>query len=308
MKSSLTVLLFIISILLFSAIVVSAASDTIPGTLRSYATIHSIGIEWDIAGDDDHDATCQAQYRKQGTGTWKQAMPLFRVDFNGFNGFAGSILFLEPASIYEVLLNLVDPDGGVDNRIETVATRAVPIKPASGRMLHVVPGSGGGAGSVSSPFQGIAAAQAVAQPGDVFLLHAGHYDGFDGNGEIQLNRGGTPANYLVWQAAGDGEVIFDPVRIAADYIWLEGVHIAGNAEIDNEYGLRTYNAPEHVIIIKNRFTDFYCSIALNHGGENWVIKDNTIIGDKDVLGVPDGPPSYGGEGVELEHTNGQRGA
>jgi len=159
-------------------------------------------------------------------------------------------------------------------------------------------------GSVSSPFQGIAAAQAVAQPGDVFLLHAGHYDGFDGNGEIQLNRGGTPANYLVWQAAGDGEVIFDPVRIAADYIWLEGVHIAGNADIDNEYGLRTYNAPEHVVIIKNRFTDFYYSIALNHGGENWVIKDNTIIGDKDVLGVPDGPPSYGGEGIELEHTSG----
>jgi len=295
MKNLLPALLFIISILLFSAADVSAASDTIPGTLRSYATIHSIGIEWDITGDDDHDATCQVQYRKQGTGTWKQAMLLFRVDFNGFNGFAGSILFLEPAGIYEVLLNLVDPDGGVDNRIETVATRAVPIKPASGRMLHVVPGSGGGSGSVLSPFQGIAAAQAVAQPGDVFLLHAGNYNGE--SGEILFFASGASDKHIVWQGAGDGDVVLqDTLRIGADYIWLEGLHIVAGGN-----GLLTHwsHTPAEVVMTRNNFTNCHNCINLNHGGTNWYITDNVIVGDVDPASG-----SFGGEGIELNHSSG----
>jgi hypothetical protein len=168
----------------------------------------------------------------------------------------------------------------------------------------VVPGSGGGDGSASNPFQGIEAAQNIARAGDIFLLHAGQYSGFDGNGEIQLNVAGAPGNYIVWQASGDGEVIFDPVRIAADHIWLEGVHVTGHPGVDNEYGLRTYNAPENIIIKKNTFTDFYYSIALNHGGNNWLITDNTIVGDKDVINEPDDSSSWGGEGIELEHTSG----
>ena len=36
-----------------------------PGELRSYSTLHSIGIEWDVAGDANHNASCPVQYRAQ---------------------------------------------------------------------------------------------------------------------------------------------------------------------------------------------------------------------------------------------------
>jgi len=306
--------LFVLFFFFFPVALVLAVNTTAPGTLRSYATIHSIGFEWDIVGDDDHDATCRVRYRKQGISAWQEALPLYRVDYlppspihgkdKRFNGFAGSILFLEPGGSYEVRFDLVDPDGGADSRNEIIVTRAYPTKPTCGRTLHVVPGSGGGDGSVSNPYQGIEAAEDFARSGDIFLLHAGQYSGFDGNGEIQLNVAGAPGNYIVWQASGDGAVIFDPVRIAADYIRLEGVHVKGHPGVDNEYGLRTYNAPENIIIKKNTFTDFYYSIALNHGGKNWLITDNTIVGDKDVINEPNNSSSWGGEGIELEHTSG----
>ncbi len=315
MRHILSACLLILFVVFFFAAVVFSADTTAPSAFRGYATIHSIGFEWRISGDDDHDATCRVRYRKAGTGSWQEALPLYRVDYlppspiNGatqrFNGFAGSILFLEPAETYEVRLDLGDPDGGANSRTETLSTRSVPAKPVGGRTLHVIPGSGGGSGSASAPFLGIETAQNNARPGDIFLLHTGHYGGFDGNGEIQLDADGVQGSYIVWQAAGDGEVVFDdPVRMAGDYIWLEGVHVKGHTDVDNEYGLRTYNAPDHVVIRKNRFTDFYYSIVLNHGGANWYITDNTIIGDKDVINEPDGPSSWGGEGIELEHTSG----
>jgi len=314
MKRILFILLALILNLLLSMPSL-AASNTSPGSLQSYATIHSIGIEWEITDDDNHNAICLTSYRKQGSSTWKQAMPLYRVDYappkpvNGmsrhFNGFAGSVLFLDPATNYEVRLTLTDPDGATEERIETVSTRAIPVKPVNGRTFHIVPGNGGGDGSSSSPFAGIKAAQLQAQPGDIFLLHAGVYQGFDSGEEILLNKAGSPDSFIVWKTAGDGAVIFDdPVRIAADYIWLEGVHVRGHAGVEKEYGLRTYSAPKNIVIKKIRFTDFYYSIALNHGGEDWYIVDNVIVGDKDVIGEVEGSPSWGGEGIELESTSG----
>ena len=50
---------------LFRAEIVTAEPDTVPGALRSYTTVHSIGIEWDIAGDDDHEAFVPHAYVDQ---------------------------------------------------------------------------------------------------------------------------------------------------------------------------------------------------------------------------------------------------
>ena len=267
-----------------------ASPSATPGELRSYATIHSIGIEWDITGDENHNAACQVQYRIQGTSTWKQALPLFRVDFNGSNMLAGSIFFLDPGTSYQVQLDLSDPDGGSDSQVVTIATRTVPAMPTSGGTFHVVPGTGGGDGSEADPFQGIAAAQAAAMPGDVFLLHAGNY----GSGEVTFDKPGAAGHYIVWKGAGDGETVIDNVRIAADHVWLEGLKI-----VASDYGLRTYYAPEDVVITRNRFTGCHYCIYLNHGGENWYITDNTIVGDT----LPESG-SFDGEGIELWYTSG----
>ena len=263
--------------------------NAVPGELRSYATIHSIGIEWDVTGDDNHNTAVSVQYRKQGPGSWSSALPLFRVDFNGFDMLAGSIFFLEPGTTYEVQLALSDPDGGNETQTISITTRSVPELPTNGRQLHVIPGSGGGDGSAANPYQGIDAAQTAAQPGDIFLLHSGSYPG-----EIHFDTPGTAVDPIVWKAAGDGEVVFDNVRIAADYIWLEGLKITAA-----DYGLRTYNAPIGIVISRNTFVNCHYCIYLNHGGENWYIADNVIVGDEDP-----GSGSLSGEGVELNHTSG----
>src|SRR3989475_11683765 len=118
-----------------------AQNGVTPGQRLSYSTISPVGVEGDPSGDVNHNATVNVQYRIQGASAWKSALPLVRVDntYNG-NGFAGSILFLNPDTTYEVVLNLSDPDGGAENRILTVATRLLPMLPTGGRTFHVVPG------------------------------------------------------------------------------------------------------------------------------------------------------------------------
>ena len=70
------------------------ADPVVPGTLRSYSTPQSIGVEWDVTGDADHDATALVSYCVEGTGNWQQGLPLLRIDSKGSNMLAGSLLFL----------------------------------------------------------------------------------------------------------------------------------------------------------------------------------------------------------------------
>src|SRR3989441_275152 len=263
-----------------------AQNGVTPGQTRIYSTIYSVGVEWDLSGDFNHNATVNVQYRIQGASAWKSALPLVRVDntYNG-NGFAGSILFLNPDTTYEVVLNLSDPDGGAENRILTVATRPLPMLPTGGRTFHVVPGSGGGDGSVTNPFKGIATAQAVAQPRDIFLVHAGSY-----SGRPTFSVPGVARNYIVWKGAGDGEALFvDGLNFGASHVWVEGLTVRNQA-----YATFSLNCPSDVVVRRNFFFYNHYSIYLQRGGEGWYIADNTIVGDVD-------PASGGldGEGIEL---------
>jgi hypothetical protein len=212
-----------------------------------------------------------------------------RVDYNNANMLSGSVLFLNPNTNYEVKLNLTDPDGGAAAQTLSVKTRPVPVPSTSGRTFHVVPGSGGGDGSASKPFQGVAAAQAVAQPGDTFLLHAGSY-----GGRIRFDKPGTAANYLVWKGAGDGEVMMNGIDIAASHIWLEGLTIRNQS-----YATFSIAAPENVVVKRCSFFNNHYSIYLQQGGKDWYIADNTIVGD-----TPASSESFDGEGIELNNTSG----
>ena len=283
----------VLAILTVYATWACAADDTVPGTLSVHATLNSIGIEWQIIGDDNHDAVCPVRYRKLGESVWKNFLPLFRVDYNGANTLAGSVLFLESATSYEINLSLADPDGGNENRMETVTTRNVPRLPKEGRIFHVIPGSGGGSGTENDPFQGVAAAQNIAAAGDIFLLHAGNY-----GGEIEFHVSGAPDNPVVWMGAGDGETAISGIRVSGDYLWLEGLTVRDRAN-----ALLTYSSPQGVVITRNYFYSNHYAVRLNHGGSNWHITDNTIVGDQ-IPGACSGSDCWSGEGIELEHTSG----
>lgn len=279
----------------------SAGSDRCqPGPLRTYATIHSIGIEWDIAGDANHNAACRVTFRPQGSASWKAALPLFRVDFFGwyaqtkadraYNMLAGSILLLEPDTAYEVRLELADPDGGTATQTLAIRTRAVPSLPAGGRILHVAPGSGGGEGSAASPLLGLKEAQRAARPGDTLLVRPGDY------GSFTFDKSGTPGRYLVWKAAGPGEAVLRQALVGASHVWLEGFTLRRG---ESPNGLKAQGAAADVVLSRNRFTGFHYSITLHREARDWYIADNTIVGDNDPI-----TGGISGEGIELNHSSG----
>ncbi len=271
-----------------------------PGELRTDSTPNCISIEWDVSGDSDHDAKCSVQYREKGTGKWKQALPLFRVDYawwyhtskaeRALNIFAGSILFLKPGTKYDVKMKLADPDGGEASEAISVATRPIPQLPQRRRTLHVVPGTGEGSGSADEPFRGLAQAEAAARSGDVCLLHQGNY------GSYAFQKSGEPGSYIVWKSAGDGDVVFASLQVRASHIWLEGLKLQRQEKTP---GLRAGAKCTDVVIRRNRFDGFHYSILLSRDSRYWHITDNVIVGDND-------PETGGisGEGIELSHSSG----
>lgn len=215
------------------------------------STLHSLGFEWNIDGDDDRDGRVAVHYRLKGTADWREALGLLRIHgervgfnvggaepekhkpFTCGNLYAGSILFLEPGTNYDVRLELLDPDNGdkpvaVHNLV--VSTKPEPQRYDGGRKLHVYPADH--SGSKESPaFDDLAAAYKQTEPGDQVTLHAGTYVG----GAYVFDRKGARERPIVICAAGDGPVIFigdrsgksgkvvtEPIMGTDDVHWHDG--------------------------------------------------------------------------------------
>src|SRR5690242_20436307 len=190
------------ALLLLSAYSLMALSSTRSGRFHvEHPTLLNLGFEWLIEGDDNRNATVEVRFRKSGTEAWRPALPLLRIGgervyrdresmtYTVPEGFAGSILNLEPATSYECEFTLRDPDGvtGQAQQRVTVATRSEPKSYPGGRILHVYPADHEGPREEPA-FIGLKAAyygegrgdwtavrMKKAQPGDTILVHAGLY-------------------------------------------------------------------------------------------------------------------------------------
>jgi hypothetical protein len=142
------------ALLLLSACTLAAQNSTRPGRFYvEHPTLLNLGFEWAIEGDANRNATVEVRFRKAGAEAWRPALPLLRIGgeqvyrtresmtYTVPEGFAGSILNLEPASSYECEFTLKDPDGvtGPARQRVTIATRAEPKSYSGGRVLHVYP-------------------------------------------------------------------------------------------------------------------------------------------------------------------------
>ncbi|HYG76963.1 MAG TPA: right-handed parallel beta-helix repeat-containing protein [Planctomycetota bacterium] len=260
-------------------------------------TLHCLGTYWIISGDDNANARIEVFWRVKDSAEWRAGAPLFRVEKGAHKTaehgtkldvpesawlFAGSVLFLTPATEYELKLALSDPDGGTAEKLLTARTRGEPELSENARKFHVAPGSGGGSGTAADPFKGIAAAQKNAKPGDIFLLHAGTYEGM-----VEINRNGEPGKPIAWCAAGDGEVVLNgPGKtgkgsrvIAANDthdLWFEGLTIR-NAD----YGIVVQDC-SGIVIKRCTISGVDFGIACTRNGKDNVrgffISDNTISG------------------------------
>ncbi len=209
------------------------------------ATLHCLGFEWTIQGDDNHNAQVSVRYRPAGQQQWQEGLPMLRIgDEKVWRSrehlehwtprmFAGSILNLEKDTEYECEFTMTDPDGvsGTTLHVIRTQTRPDPAVPAGGRVLHVYPPNFDGE-KQEPAFTGLLQAyygsglgdwdvvhERPVQPGDTILVHAGLYkanleDYVDEHrvpfhGAYVLTIDGTPEKPIVIRAAGDGEVIFD---------------------------------------------------------------------------------------------------
>ena len=158
-------------------------------------TLHTVGVQVLVQGDDDFDAAITVRIRRAGDRDWRAGPPLFRVRPDTVSEpvpaqFAGSVFDLTPGTDYEVELHAVDPDGLDETRTVDATTRPVPAaEPAHPRAVAV-----GDADQLRE-------ALAAAEPGDVISLADGTYAG-----SFTLDASGTAEDPIVLRG-GPGAVL-----------------------------------------------------------------------------------------------------
>jgi hypothetical protein len=261
-----------------------ASNRVVPGTFTvERPTLVALGFQWMIEGDDNRNSVVETSYRKAGQSQWRQGLPMMRLNrefvagptpqygehnyfnFTAPNGFAGSLLDLEPDTEYEVRLTLSDPDGAAGQTEQTarVRTRKEPMPAEGGRTFHVYPHDFKGVkqepaytGLLHAYYMGADASDhynALAprvRPGDTILVHTGVYQdnplyfggrystqqapgyGVPFDGTYYLTASGTAEKPIVIKGAGDGEVIFDGNGahnlfnlLAANHNYFEGITV-----------------------------------------------------------------------------------
>jgi hypothetical protein len=306
-----------------------------------HPTLVNLGFHWSITGDANRNASVTVEYREIGQSNWRQGIPLVRIggeivyrrrenlDYTVPDGFAGSILNLNPATEYECRFRLEDPDGVTGDGSQTVKvkTRKEPQPSAEGRILHVYPPDYFGPRQEPS-FTGILQAyygaglgdwsvvwERRAQPGDTLLVHAGLYRPerlnyvdplmapFDGSMSLTLK--GTAEKPITIKAAGDGEPIFDGAGNHRLFDVMASMHhifdgltfrntdvaiFAGQKEVTGAVALAVKNC---------RFENVGFGVWTEYAGSSdFYIADNLFLGRDDrfrLIGwggrqrTPDGP-------------------
>lgn len=315
------------ALILFSTCALHAQNATRAGRFHvERPTLLNLGFEWAIEGDANRNATVEVRFRKAGTSDWRPALPLLRIGgerphrdreemtYTVPDGFAGSILNLEPATSYECEFTMRDPDGVTGEAVKrvTVSTRSEPKPYAGGRVLHVYPNDHEGPKQEPS-FIGLKAAyygegrgdwtavrMKKAQPGDTILVHAGLYrpdrlnyvDPLSGpfTGTLSLSLKGTAEKPITIKGAGDGEAIFDGAGnhrlfevMASEHHIFEGLTFrntdvaifAGEKEVMGAVGLTVRDC---------RFEDVGVGVwTENAGSRDFFIYGNLFLGREDRM-------------------------
>jgi hypothetical protein len=212
-----------------------------PGKIRVDSTFHHIGVLWSFEGDANLNSRFTIEYRLVSGGEWKagafpmRAHPELEVDGEelGLNYWAGSAMFLEPETRYEIKLTLTDPDGGGTTQTVRATTKKEQQPSEFGTEYYVKPGDGGGSGTMEDPFRGLAIALTEARPGSVFHLISGTYKPF------VITKSGNKGNPIVIKGPDDKSSVIDGGKTSegivtiGDYEGTCGYIIIENLTIQN---------------------------------------------------------------------------
>lgn len=311
--------------LLLAALGAETQNNTVAGRfVVEHPTLLNLGFEWEIRGDANRNAAVAVQFRAVGESDWRPALPLVRIggehvyrqrenlDYTVPDGFAGSILNLQPGTEYECRFQLTDPDGasGQTEQLVRVKTRSEPQPFKGGRVLHVYSPDHQGPrlepnfASLLQAYYGSGLGdwsvvwERRANPGDTILMHAGIYKNdrlnyvdpqmtpFDGSMSLTLK--GTPEKPITIKSAGDGEVVFDGAGnhrlfdvMASKHHIFDGLTFrntdvaifAGQKEVLGAIGLTVKNC---------RFENIGFGIWTEYAGSSdFYIADNLFLGRDD---------------------------
>ncbi|MDB5388682.1 MAG: hypothetical protein JWM11_4328, partial [Planctomycetaceae bacterium] len=289
-----------------------------------HPTLLNLGFEWQIRGDANRNAAVEVQFRAVDESEWRPALPLVRIggehvyrqrenlDYTVPDGFAGSILNLQPCTEYECRFQITDPDGATGQTLQLVRvkTRGEPQPFKGGRVLHVYPPDHQGPRlepSFTCLLQAYYGAglgdwnvvwERRANPGDTILMHAGLYKNdrlnyvdpqmtpFDGTMSLTLK--GTLEKPITIKSAGDGEVVFDGAGnhrlldvMASNHHIFDGLTFrntdvaifAGQKEVLGAVGLTVKNC---------RFENIGFGVWTEYAGSSdFYIADNLFLGRDD---------------------------
>ncbi|HEX5421587.1 MAG TPA: hypothetical protein VFY39_16470 [Gammaproteobacteria bacterium] len=87
-------------------------------------TLMSLGVDWSIEGDDNRSARVAVQYRKAGEQTWRQGLPLLRLQNEQINGRVGGPSFIDGQNAAASAAKLA---GGVQAAAGVAASGANPF-------------------------------------------------------------------------------------------------------------------------------------------------------------------------------------
>lgn len=248
-----------------------AQNATVAGTVTApHPTLENISVVWAIAGDSNNNGVVKVRYRKTGSTSWLDGLPLFRVPAGSTaqgatwqNHHAGSVFGLSPGSSYEVELTLTDPDGGNATKSLTVTTRKVPVAAPSATTKNVTPSS-------------FASDASGAKPGDVLLLGDGNYATFT------FAIDGTEALPIVIRAQNAGKAVIDgDVRLdGRSHVYVEGLTVNGKIKLNDAEGVAikgcTVNTKDDgIIAYGSGSTDGYFCDNVVTGSTAW---NNAAVG------------------------------
>lgn len=289
-----------------------------------HPTLLNLGFEWAIHGDANRNAAVAVQYRVAGETAWRPALPLLRLggervfralgnlEYVVPDGFAGSILNLQPGTEYECQFQLTDPDGASGQTTQTVKvkTRTEPQSSTEGRTLHVyAPDYKGGKlqpnfSSVLEAYYGAGLGdwsvvwERRAKPGDTILVHAGLYKPerlnyvdpmmtpFDGTASLTLK--GTVEKPISIKGAGDGEAIFDGDGnhclfdvTASAYLLFDGL-VFRNTDVAIMAGQKEVLGAVALTVKNCRFENVGFGVWTEYAGSSdFYIADNLFLGRLD---------------------------
>ena len=236
-----------------------AATDALgvtAGELRTYATFEHISATWAVTGDTNGNATVNVRLRPEG-GSWRTGTPLRRVRAGSNPSgptwpetVGGSQFALEPETVYELELQLIDDDGGCVVETVEVQTRGPLRASETPNVVEVTPDS-------------LAAALSGAQPGDTLALQPGNYSGFE------VGVDGTAEAPIVIQGR-EGVVVDGQITVRdRAYLILEDLRVLDRIRFDDSHDLT---------IRRCRIESAGDGIVMLGRGENNYVHDNDVQG------------------------------